>query len=88
MSAILTRRFRAALRYTAVSIGQLAEKSGFARITFDAYLNRQRPSRQAALALAKTLERRSKRLAEHARRLRELADDAPGTDRAVPETSP
>ena len=86
MSATLTRRFRSALREAAVSIGQLAEKSGYSRIMFDTYANRSAPSQKAALALAETLERRAERLAEHAKRLRESADDGSGADRSVPET--
>ena len=63
---------------------ELAEKAGYSRITFDVYLNRQPPTRRSALRLADELERRSKKLAEHAERLREAAaDDEGGASRDV-----
>ena len=84
MTRRLTRTFRSAVRYAVVTTRELAEKTGYSRITFDVYLNRQPPTRPAALNLADELERRSEKLAEHAERLREAAaGDEGGVDRNV-----
>jgi hypothetical protein len=77
MTRRLTRAFRAAVREARTTITELAEASGYSRITFDLYTNQRAPSRDAALALADELERRSKRLAEHAARIRGAAADDP-----------
>lgn len=68
--------FRAALRSALVSTGELAEEAGYSRVTFERYLNRRPPSREAALALAEVLDRRGGELAEHAHRIREAAGDS------------
>lgn len=73
----VTRLFRTALRYAVASVGDLARESGYSRIAFDRYLNRRAPSKTAALALAKALERRAARLADLAARLREACREPP-----------
>ncbi len=78
MSKLITKRFRAAVRETVVSVGALAEESGYSAVTWDTYVNRRSPSREATLALADALERRARRLAVHAERLREAVEDDPG----------
>ena len=84
MTRRLTRAFRAAIREARTTITELAEASGYSRITFDLYTNQRAPSKDAALALADELERRSEKLAKHAERLREAAsDDKGGVDRNV-----
>jgi len=65
--------FREAIRATGGSIGNIAADCGYARVTFDTYINRREPSRAAALALAQMLEQRSEQLRDHAERLREAA---------------
>jgi transcriptional regulator with XRE-family HTH domain len=78
MTKLITRRFRKAVRYAAVSIARLAEESGYAQVTFDKYLNERPPSAKAALALAEALERRAEKLAEDAARLRDAAGEDSG----------
>ncbi len=77
MTKLLTQRFRAALREATASVRALAEEAEYSGRTFDVYLNRHPPSREAALALAEVLEHRAMRLQVHASRLREAASDDP-----------
>ena len=84
MSAIITRRFRGAVRYARVTIRELAKESGYAHVTFDKYLNERHSTKDAALALADSLDRRAQKLQEHAERLREAASDEPGISRPRP----
>jgi hypothetical protein len=84
MSTLTTKRFRAAIRETVITVKGCAAESGYSGISWDTYLNRRAPSRAAALALADALEKRAERLATHARRLREAAsDEAGGADDPV-----
>lgn len=76
----MTKRFRAAARYATASLGDLADEAGYARITFDVYLNRKPPTAPATRALADALERRADELRRHAARLRESAGEAPAED--------
>ncbi|MDP2959266.1 MAG: hypothetical protein Q8N53_22785 [Longimicrobiales bacterium] len=73
MTTNITAAFRRAVRFAAVTIGELATEAGYSAITFDVYTNRRAPSPAVALALADALDVRAARLGEHARRLREVA---------------
>jgi transcriptional regulator with XRE-family HTH domain len=84
MSAIITRRFRDAIRYAKVTIRELAEESGYAHVTFDKYLNERPPTDKAARALADSLDRRASKLHEHAKRLREAVLDESGDSGSRP----
>lgn len=75
--------FRDALRYAVASIGRIAEEAHYARATFDAYVNsRREPTRAAALALAKALDKRADELIRWARRLRKAARESSARRRA------
>ena len=78
MANLITKRFRAAVRETVISIRGLAEEVGYSPVTLDTYLNRRPPSGEAARKLAKALEARAERLKVHAERLREVVEDDAG----------
>ena len=78
MNRVITQRFRHAVRYTTVNIGELARESGYAHVTFDKYLNERPPTVPASLALADALERRAAKLTELALGLREATGERHG----------
>jgi len=76
MTPSITKRFRAAVRFAAASVADIAAEAGYSRITFDVYLNRQPPTRAAAMGLAEALEGRATKLLELAAGLREAVGEA------------
>ncbi len=80
--ALITRRYRTAIRAATASIADLATEAGYSKPGVETYLYYRAPSRRAALALADALESRAERLVDYARKLREAAGDERDTDAA------
>ncbi len=76
--AILTRRYRAAIRAATCSIADLAREAGYSKPWVEAGLYHRAPSKAVALAIADALEARAERLVERAWKLREAAGEQPG----------
>lgn len=84
----LNRPYKAAVRHAMASIPELARAAGYSPATLKMYLYTERPvSVDAALAMAAALDQRAAKLAEHARRLREVAREHP-THRPVAAKKP
>ena len=75
MGAPLDGAFRTAVRAVVCSVGDLAHRCGYSRITFDTYLNRRSVSKAAAVALAAEIERQESHLRELRLSLLETVDE-------------